>query len=98
MPQLYAMTPKERDLRYYGILKKNVTQARQMRDLSYTIYCSVQPSDKRVEIWDYLPLPGDPSKKMREKAKQKQAKADLKRLIEAQAAANEVFRRRGLIN
>lgn len=98
MEQLYRMTEREVYLRYYGILKKQVTAARQNRDISYTIYCSVQPSDKRVEIWDFHPLPGDPSKKMRDKAKQKQAKADLKRLIEAQAAANEVFRRRGLIN
>lgn len=95
MRELYDMTPRERDLRYYGIVKKNLTQARQMRDLSYTIYCSVQPSDKRVEIWDYQPLPGDPSKKMREKARLKQAKANLKWLAEEQAKATEIFRRAG---
>jgi hypothetical protein len=92
------MTEKEVYLRYYGILKKNVTQARQMRDISYTIYCSVQPSEKRVEIWEYQPLPGDPTAKQRQKAQQVQAKQDARRLKKQTDNAMDVFRKKGLIS
>ena len=95
---LYAMTQQEVYLRYYGILKKQVTQARQMRDISYTIYCSVQPSDKRVEIWEYHPLAGDPTAKQRKKSQEVQAKKDALKLKKQTANAMDIFRKKGLIN
>jgi hypothetical protein len=96
--QLFAMTPKDVHLRLYGILKKRIDAMRLNRDTNYTIYCSVQPDDKRVDIWEFHPLPGDPSKKDRLKAKLKVDKSEARRLKKQTDNAMEVFRRKGLIS
>jgi hypothetical protein len=92
------MTNKEVQLRLYGIMKNRIEEKRLNRDTNYTIYCSVQPEDKRVEIWDFNPLPGDPSKKERARQQKKAELAEFKAMKQHTDKALDVFRKAGLLN
>ena len=54
------------------------------RDIRYSIYCVVTDPNRRVEIYDWQPLEGDPSKEEREKIKVRQ------QLIEQEQFLNDV--------
>lgn len=60
------------------------------RDIRYAIYCVVTDPNRRVDIWDWQPLEGDPSKeeiekmKLREQIKTENDYLEMKRFYEAQ--------------
>ena len=60
------------------------------RDIRYAIYCVVTDPNRRVDIWDWQPLEGDPSKeeidkmKLREQIKIENDYLETKRFYESQ--------------
>lgn len=56
------MTWKEVLIRLYGIDKRRIEEKRNIRDLAYTVHIHAVESKHRLNIFEFMPLPGDPSK------------------------------------
>lgn len=63
---------------------------RRTRLIAYTIYCTSVESSKREEIYDFMPLPGDPSKSKRIKMQESQQVSYAKKLV-------KLYKSKGLI-
>lgn len=59
---LLTMTWKDVVTRLYGIEKKRIEEKRNVRDLAYTVHVHAVESKHRMNVFDFMPLPGDPSK------------------------------------
>jgi hypothetical protein len=83
MAQVYSMTPKEVQLRLYGIMKKRIEDKRNIRNMVYAIHVHNVEQKNRLEIWDLLPIEGDPTPKQRQKAHEREEKKKARAMIRA---------------
>jgi hypothetical protein len=95
---MYSMTPKAVQLRLYGIMKKRIEDKRNMRNMVYAIHVHNVEQKNRLEIWDLLPLEGDPTPKQRAAEQRKRDIAEAKKLQKQTANAIDIFRAKGLLN
>jgi hypothetical protein len=84
------MTAKEVDLRYYGILLKQVEAKRNVRDLAYVIHVHNVDRKDRIDIMDFMPIMGDPTPEQRHRQRVKEEKARASKIINAAKKAGYI--------
>ena len=67
------------------------------RFVAYTQYCGTVESKSRVSIFEFLPLPGDPTPAQLEKMKAKEQNAFAASIARRSAAAMEKYKKLGLL-
>lgn len=71
------MTWKEALIRLYGIEKKRIAQQRNFREVAYSIHIHAVESKHRMNVFDFMPLAGDPTKEeLREMEARKQKRIE----------------------
>jgi hypothetical protein len=88
--ELYQMTPKEVDLRYYGILLKQIEQKRNIRDIVYGIHVHNVDKKDRLDMFQLMPIMGDPSPKEVERKRKREEIARARKMINAARKAGYI--------
>jgi hypothetical protein len=84
------MTPREVDLRYYGILLRRIEEKRNVRDIVYGIHVHNVDKKNRVDMFELMPIMGDPSPEKRAKQIDRENKARARKLINAARKAGYI--------